>query len=76
MMILKQEKVKLEREDAATRRKPDSTPRIYPTAVKVTHCRQVAENRREKEEEKKVKAKNTATRTIHLQLKIYEAFDW
>ena len=53
MMILKQEKVKLEREDAATRRKPDSTPRIYPTAVKVTHCRQVAENRREKEEEKR-----------------------
>ena len=54
MMILKQNKVKLENEDTTTRRNPDSTSGIYLTAVKVAQCRHVAENRREKEEGKKV----------------------
>ena len=45
MMILNQKKVKLENEDVATRRKPDSISGIYLTAVKVAQYRQVAENR-------------------------------
>ena len=75
VMILKQKKVKLENEDANTRRNPDSTSGIYLTAVKVAQCRQVAKNRREKEEAKKVTAKKTATRKVHLQLKRSGAFD-
>ena len=35
----------------------------------------MAENRREKEEAKKVAAKKTATRRVHLQLKLSEVFD-
>ena len=44
------------------------------TAVKVEQHRQVAENRREKEEAKKLTAKKTATGKVHLQVKRYEAF--
>ena len=68
MMILKQKKVKMANEDTTTRRKPDSTPVIYLTAVKVAQCRELDANRREKEEAKKVKAKKTATRKVHIQL--------
>ena len=49
MMVTKQNKVKLVNEDTTTRRNPDSNSIIYPTTVKVTQCRKVAENRREKE---------------------------
>ena len=41
----------------------------------MAQCRQVAVNRREKEEAKKTTAKKTATRKVHLQLKRYEDFD-
>ena len=44
-------------EDTTTRRNPDLTSGIYLTAVKVAQYRQVADNRREKEEEKKVTSK-------------------
>ena len=74
-MVLKQKKVKLVNEDTITRRNPDSTLGIYLTAVKVAQCRQVAENRREKEEAKKETANNTSTKKVHLQLKRSEAFD-
>ena len=53
MMILKKNKVKLENEDTITRRNPDSTSGIYLIHVNLFQCRQVAENRREKEEAKK-----------------------
>ena len=75
MMIIKQKKVKMENGDANTRRNPNSTSGIYLTAARVTQCRHVAENRREMDEAKKITAKKKATRKIHLQLKIYEAFD-
>ena len=48
---------------------------MYLTAVKVAQCRQVAENRREKEEAKKETENNTSTKKVHLQLKRSEAFD-
>ena len=73
-MILKQKKVKLANEDASTRRNPNSTSGIYLTAARLGKCRQVAANRREMEEAKKITVKKTATRNIHLQLKRYEAF--
>ena len=66
MMILKKRKVKLENEDANTRRKPNSTSEIYLTAVKVAQYRQVAKNRRDMEEAKKITEKKTATRKVHL----------
>ena len=75
MMILKKNKVKLENEDTITRRNPDSTSGIYLIHVNVLQCRQVAENRREKEKSKKVTEKKTATRKVHLQLKRSETFD-
>ena len=75
MMILNQKKVKLTNEDTDTRSNPDSTLGIYLTTVKVEQYIQVADNRREKEEAKKVTAKKTATREVHLQLKRYEDFD-
>ena len=75
MMILNKRKVKLENKDASTRRDHNSTSGIYLTAVKVAQCRQVDANRREMEEAKKITAKKTATRKIHLQLKRSEAFD-
>ena len=75
MMILKQNKIKLANEDTTTTRNSDSTSRMYLTAVKVAQCRQVADNRREKEEAKKVTAKKTSTRKVHIQLKRYEDFD-
>ena len=75
MMILKHKKVKLENEDSVTSRNPDSTPGIYLTAVKLAQFRQVAKNRREKEEAKNVTAKRTTTRKVHLQLKISKACD-
>ena len=65
MMIIKQKKLKMENEGAATRRNPDSIFVVYLTAVKVSQFRQVADNRREKEEAKKVTAKKTATRKFH-----------
>ena len=74
MVILKKKKVKLSNEDANTRRIPNSTSGMYLTDVKLSHCRQVAVNRREMEEAKKITVKKTATRNIHLQLKRYEAF--
>ena len=75
MMIHQQKKVKLEDEDANTRSNPNSTSGIYLTASKVAQCRQMAANRREMDEAKKITAKNTATRKILLQLKRSEAFD-
>ena len=75
MMILNKKKVKLANEDANTRRNPYSTSVIYLTAVKVAQCRQVAENRREMVEEKKIAAKKTSTRKVHPQLNRYEDFD-
>ena len=75
MMILQQKKVKLENEDANTRRNPNSTLGIYLTNAKVAQCRQVGVNMRETDEAKKITTKKTATRNIHLQLKRYEAFD-
>ena len=75
MMILQKKKVKLANYDANTRRNPISTSGIYLTAAKVDQCRQVAANMRAVDEAKKIKAKNTATRKIHIQLKGYEAFD-
>ena len=75
MMILKKRKVKLAYEDANTRSNPNSTSGIYLAAAKLTQCRQVAVNRREMDEAKKITAKKTATRKIILQLKISEAFD-
>ena len=50
MIIPKYKKVKLENEDAATRRNPDSTLGIYLTALKMAQCKQVADNRRKKKE--------------------------
>ena len=75
MMILKQKKIKLENEDANNRRNPNSTSGIYLTTAKVAQFRQVAANRREMDEAKKITAKMTATIKIHLQLKRSEAFD-
>ena len=56
-MILKQNKVKLVNGDTTTRRNPDPHSGIYLTSVKVTQCRQVADNRRGKEEAKKGNSK-------------------
>ena len=75
MMILQQKKVKLENDDANTRRNPNSTSGIYLTVAKLAQCRQVAANRREMDEAKKITSKKTATRKILLQLKRSEAFD-
>ena len=61
-MILKQKKVKLENKYIITRRNRDPTSVILLTAVKVAQCRQVDENRREKEEAKKETANNTFTK--------------
>ena len=74
-MILNQKKVKLENEDTTSRRNTASTLGIYLTDVKVKQFRKMDENRREKEEAKKVTAKKTATVKVHRQLKRYEAFD-
>ena len=54
IMILNQKKVKLANQDTTTKRKSDSNLGIYLTTAKVFQCIQVAENRREKEEAKKV----------------------
>ena len=62
-------------DDTTTRSNPDSTSGIYLAAVKVAQCRQVAADRREMEEAKKITAKKTATRKVHIQLKRSEAFD-
>ena len=75
MMTLKKRKLKLESEDANTRRNPNLTSGIYLTAVKVAQCRQVDVNRREMEEAKKIPSKKTATRKVHLQLNKSEDFD-
>ena len=75
MMIHQQNKVKLANEDANTRSNPNSTSGIYLTAAKVAQCRQVAANRKEMDEAKKITAKKTATGKILIQLKRYEAFD-
>ena len=74
MIIFKQKKVKLENKYTTTRRNPYSTSGIYLTAVKVEKCRQVADNRREKEEAKKVTVKKTVKKKVRLQLKRYEVF--
>ena len=75
MMIHQQKKVKLGNEDADTRINLNSTLGIYLTAAKVAQCIQVAVNRREMDEAKKITAKKTATRKILLQVKRSEAFD-
>ena len=74
-MIHQHKKVKLVDEDANTRNNPNSTSGIYLTASKVAQYRQVAANRREIDEAKKITAKKTATRKILLQLKRSEDFD-
>ena len=75
MMIHNQKKVKLGDEDASTRINLNSTSGIYLTAAKVTQCRQVAVNRREMDEAKKITAKKKATRKVLLQVKKSESFD-
>ena len=75
MMIHQQKKVNLGDEEANTRINLDSTLGIYITAAKVAQCRQVAANRREMDEAKKITAKKTATRKVLLQVKRSEAFD-
>ena len=65
----------MENAETTTRRNTDSSSVMYLTAVKVAQYRQVAENRIEKEEGKKVTVKNKDKRKVHLQLKIYEAFE-
>ena len=67
-MIHQQKKVNLGDEDANTRINLDSTSGIYITAAKVAQCRQVAANRREMNEAKKITAKKTATRKVLLQV--------
>ena len=64
MMIYHQKKVKLGDEDANIRINLNLTSGIYLTAAKVAQCRQVATNRREIDEVKKITAKKTATRKI------------
>ena len=66
MMILKKNKVKLANGDTNTRRNPNLTLWVYLTSVIVEQFRHVAENRREKEESKKVTAKKTSTRKFHI----------
>ena len=66
MMIHQQKNVKLADEDSNTRSNHNSISGIYLTAAKVAQCRQVAENRREMSEVKKIIAKKTATRKILL----------
>ena len=73
-MIHNKKEVQLANEDTTTRRNPDSTSGIYLTNVKVAQCRQVFDNRIEKEEAKKVTANKTSKRKVHLQLKISEDF--
>ena len=75
MMINQQKKVKLADEDANTRSNLNSTLGIDLTTDKVAQFRQVAANRREMDEAKKITAKKTATRKVLLQLKRSEAFD-
>ena len=41
----------------------------------MAQCRQVADNKRENIDERKVTENNTSTRKLHLQLKISEDFD-
>ena len=74
-MIYHQKKVKLGHEDANTRINLNLTSGIYLTAAKVAQCRQVAANRREMDEAKKITAKKTATIKVLLQVKRSEAFD-
>ena len=75
MMIIKKNKVKLANEDANTRRNPNSTSGIYLTDIKVAQCRHVSAKKREIEQEKKIIAKKTTTRKVHLQLKRSRDFD-
>ena len=75
MMIHQRKKVKLANEEANTRSNPNSTSGIYLTASKVSQCIQVAVNRREMDEAKKITAKKTATRKILLQINRSEDFD-
>ena len=75
MMIHHQKKVKLGDEDSNTKINHNSTSGIYLTADKVAQCREVAANRREMDEAKKITAKKTATRKILLQLKRSKDFD-
>ena len=75
IMIHQQKKVKLSDKDSNTRSNPNSTSGIYLTADKVAQCRQVAANRREIDEAKKITEKQTATRKVLLQVKRSEAFD-
>ena len=58
MAILNQNKVRLVN-DETSMRNPDYSLVIYLTAAKVAQCRLMAENRREKEEEKMETAKKT-----------------
>ena len=58
MAILNQKKLRLVN-DETSMRNPDYSLVIYLTAAKVAQCRLMAENRREKEEEKMETAKKT-----------------
>ena len=53
MMILNQKKAKLANKDTTSRKNPDWTSGIYLPYFKVAQCRQVDDNRIEKEEEKR-----------------------
>ena len=68
MMVLKQKEENLVNEDTTTRRNPYLNSVIYLTAVKVAQCRQLADNKREKEEAKKTTSNKIATIRVHLQL--------
>ena len=74
MEILHQKKARFVN-DETTRKNPDSGSVIYITTSKVAQCRLVAENRREKEEAKKVTSKKISTIKVYLQLKRYGTFD-
>ena len=73
MMVLHQKKVKLVN-DVISRRDHDYSSVIYLTAVKLSQCRLVDENRIEKEEAKNKTAKKTATQKLHLQKKLCKDF--
>ena len=75
MMLPKQNKLELVNEKTTNRRHPDSALGIYLVVSKVAQCRQVAKNKREKEEAKRETAKNETTRNIHIQVKQSKAFD-
>ena len=73
MAIFQKNKARLEN-DVATRKNPNSNLVIYLTTAKVAQFRLVAQNKRKKEEAKKVTANKTAAQNLCLQNNISEDF--